>query len=47
MLISASNSKNEVNKFNVSAIVVREEEEEEEEGGLRGERAADAATNQR
>ena len=46
MLISASNSKNEVNKFNVSAIVVREEEEEEE-GGLRGERAADAATNQR
>ena len=25
MLISASNSKNEVNKFNVSAIVVREE----------------------
>ena len=44
MLISASNSKNEVNKFNVSAIVVQEEEEE---GGLRGERAADAATNQR
>ena len=29
MLISASNSKNEVNKFNVSAIVVREEEEPE------------------
>ena len=27
MLISASNSKNEVNKFNVSAIVVREWEE--------------------
>ena len=25
MLISASNSKNDVNKFNVSAIVVREE----------------------
>ena len=35
MLISASNSKNEVNKFNVSAIVVREERRRGEETSKR------------
>ena len=35
MLISASNSKNDVNKFNVSAIVVREERRRGEETSKR------------